>query len=85
MTYHLIISHFVIGILSEKHLCEVHFWMKRVLESHLIFFIKLGLSEKDTKFEKNLPHGFDVYCLSKCTKHEEDCANFCLLLKKSEL
>ena len=23
--------------------------------------------------------------LSKCTKHEEDCANFCVLLRKSEL
>ena len=23
--------------------------------------VKFGLSEKHTKFEKNLPHGFDVY------------------------
>ena len=36
------------------------------------------------KIWKNLPHGLDVY-LSKCTKHEEDCANFCVLLRKSEL
>ena len=25
----------------------------------LSFFVKFGLSEKQTKFEKNLPHGFD--------------------------
>ena len=27
----------------------------------LQFFVKFRLSEKHTKFEKNLPHGFDVY------------------------
>ena len=31
----------------------------------------------------NLPHGFDL--LSKCQNHEEDCANFCGLLRKAEL
>ena len=25
------------------------------------------------------------HLLSKCTKHEEDCVNFCVLLRKSEL
>ena len=32
--------------------------------------VKFGFFEKHTKFGKNLPHG------NKCTKHEEDCANF---------
>ena len=27
----------------------------------------------------------DQALLSKCTKHEEDCTNFCVLLRKSEL
>ena len=33
-----------------------------------------GLSEKHTKFEKNLPHGFDKLAdlLSKRQNHEED-------------
>ena len=47
--------------------------------------VKFGLSEKHKKFEKNLPHGLDVYYVSKCTKHKKDCANFCALLRKSEL
>ena len=36
--------------------------------------IKLGLSRKHTKFEKNLPHGFDKSAdlLSKRQNHEED-------------
>ena len=36
--------------------------------------VKFGLSEKHTKFEKNLPHGFDksVDLLSKRPNHEED-------------
>ena len=43
--------------------------------------LNFGLSEKHTKFEKNLHHGL----LSKYTKHEDDCANLCVLLRKSEL
>ena len=31
------------------------------------------------------PKHHSVHLLSKCTKHEEDCANFCVLLRKSEL
>ena len=36
--------------------------------------LKFGLSEKHTKFEKNLPHGFDKSAdlLSKRQNHEED-------------
>ena len=48
--------------------------------------LKFGLSEKHTKFEKNLPHGFDksVDLPSKCQNHEEDFFKLCVLLKKSE-
>ena len=37
-----------------------------------------GLSEKHTKFEKNLPRGLDVM-------HEEDCANFYVLYYSKKL
>ena len=49
--------------------------------------VKFGLSEKHTKFEKNLPHGFDKSAdlLSKRQNHEEDFFKLCVLLKKSEL
>ena len=49
--------------------------------------IKFGLSEKHTKFEKNIPHGFDKSAdlLSKRQKHEEDFFKLCALLRKSEL
>ena len=49
--------------------------------------LKFGLSEKHTKFEKNLPYGFDKSAdlLSKRQTHKEDGANFCGLLRKAEL
>ena len=49
--------------------------------------IKLGLSRKHTKFEKNLPHGFEKLAdlLSKRQNHEEDFFKLCVLLKKSDL
>ena len=34
---------------------------------------------------RNLPHGFDIYLNSKRQNHEEDCTNFCGLLRKAEL
>ena len=36
--------------------------------------LKFGLSEKHTKFEKNLPHGFDKSAdlLSKCQNNKDD-------------
>ena len=43
--------------------------------------MKLRISEKDTKFEKNLPHGFD----KSANLLEEDVFKLCLLLRKSEL
>ena len=43
------------------------------------------LSEKHTKFEKNIPYGFDKSVLSKRQNHEEDFFKSCVLLKKSEL
>ena len=46
--------------------------------------IKFRLSEKHTKFEKKSSSWF-WRLLSKCTKHKEDCANFCVLLRNSEL
>ena len=33
----------------------------------------------------NHPHGFDIYINSKHKSHEEDCVNFCGLLRKAEL
>ena len=50
-------------------------------------YCQFGLSEKHTKFEINLPHGFDksVDLLSKRQNHEEDFFKLCVLLKKSEL
>ena len=49
--------------------------------------LKFGFSEKHTKFEKNLPHGFDKSAdlLSKRQNHEEDFFKLCVLLNKSEL
>ena len=49
--------------------------------------LKFGLSEKYTKFEKNLPHGFgkSADLLSKRQNHEEEFFKLCVLLKKSEL
>ena len=46
-----------------------------------------GLSEKHTKFEKNLPHGFDKLAdlLSKRQNHDKELLKLCVLLKKSEL
>ena len=46
--------------------------------------LKFGLSEKHTKFEKIFLMVW-TFTISKCTKHGEDCANFCVLLRKSEL
>ena len=53
----------------------------------IINWLKFGLSEKHTKFEKNLPHDFDksAELLSKRQNHEEDFFKLCVLLKKSEL
>ena len=49
--------------------------------------VKFGLSVKHTKFEKNLPHGFDKSAdlLIKHQNHEEDFFKLCVLLKKSKL
>ena len=54
---------------------------------NFLFFIKFGLSEKRSKFKKNLPHGFDKSAdlLSKRLNHEEDFFKICVLLRKSEL
>ena len=51
--------------------------------SWLLEMLKFGLSEKHTKFEKNLPYGFDKSAdlLSKCQNHEEDFFKLCVLLK----
>ena len=32
-----------------------------ILKVNVHYKLKFGLSEKHTKFEKNLPHGLDVY------------------------
>ena len=49
--------------------------------------LKFGLSEKHTKFEKNLPYGFDKSAdlLSKRQNHKKDFFKLCVLLKKSKL
>ena len=52
-----------------------------------MFFLKFGLSEKHSKFWKNLPHGFDKSAdlLSKRQNHEEDFFKICVLPRKSKL
>ena len=49
--------------------------------------LKFGLSEKHTKFKKNLLHGFgkSADLLSKRQNHDEDFFKLCVLLKKSDL
>ena len=49
--------------------------------------LKFGLSQKHTKFKKNLPHGFDKSAdlLSKCQNHETGFFKLCVLIKKSEV
>ena len=49
--------------------------------------LKFELSEKHTRFEKNLPHDFDKSAdlLSKQQNYEGDFFKLCVLLKKSEL
>ena len=58
-----------------------------ILCNHITAFLKFRLSEKHTKFEKNLPHGVDKLAalLSKRQDQEEDVFKLCVLLKKSEL
>ena len=53
------------------------------LESYFICRIKFGLSEKHTKFEKNLPRGFDKSAdlLRKRKNHEEDFFKLCVFQK----
>ena len=53
----------------------------------LLRYLKFGLSEKHTQFEKNLHHGFDKSAdlLSNRHNHEEDFFKLCVLFKKSEL
>ena len=49
--------------------------------------VKFGHSEKHTKFEKKIPHGFDKSAdlLSRGQNHEEFFFKLCVLLKRSEL
>ena len=49
--------------------------------------LKFVLSEKHTKFEKNLPYGFDKSAdlLSERQNYEEDFFKCSVLLRKSEL
>ena len=49
--------------------------------------LKLGLSEKHTKFEKNLPHGFDKSAdlLSNRQNHAEDFSKLCVSQKVQTL
>ena len=34
---------------------------------------------------RNRPHGFGIYLINKRQNHEDDCVNFCGLLKTAEL
>ena len=58
------------------------------LFAHLnYFFLKFGLFEKHSKFEINLPYGFDKSAdlLSKRQSHKKYFFKICLLFRKSEL
>ena len=65
------------GIVALRH-SPMRCWLENLGS------LKFGLSEKRTKFEKKSSSYFGCL-LSKCSKHEEDCANFCVLLRKFEL
>ena len=57
------------------------YYLDRLAKRLLNLFLKFGLLEKHTKFERNLPRGFDKSAdlLSKRQNHEE------AFFKKSEL
>ena len=66
------------------------FWNKRALFSirhNFSVLVKFGLSEKHTKFEKNLPYGFDKSAdlLSRRQNHKADFFKLFVLFKTSEL
>ena len=78
--------------LSKTTLCHKNHLNLSLIYFHLRitllkFLIKFGLSEKPTKFEKNLPYGFDKSAdlLSKRQNHKADFFKLCVLFKKSEL
>ena len=53
--------------------------------SFFILSVKVLLFWEDHKNLRNRPYGFDVYVLSKCHNHRDDCTNFCGLLTQPEL
>ena len=61
--------------------------LSKKIALHKWALVKFRLSEKHTKFEKNLPHGFDKSAdlLSKRQNHEEDFFKLCVLLRNSKL
>ena len=60
-------------LLLLLHYCFSGWYSLRVSRTKKNFYV-FGFSEKRTKFEKNLPHGFDKSAdlLSKRQNHEED-------------
>ena len=63
-------------------------FLTQALNSVCLFiaYVHLQTFWETHKNWKNLPHALDVYFkVIKCSKHEEDCANFCVLFRKSEL
>ena len=73
LTYRLIISHFVIGILSEKHLCELQFGVKTFFESHIIFFAQLHLFSKESRSYEFLNSIKSLIMMPKITtKNQQD-------------
>ena len=71
-------------LLEER---EFQVCLPMISSKYVTHFLKFGLSEKHTKVEKNVLHGFEksLDLLSKRQNHEEDFFKLCLLLKKSEL
>ena len=51
----------------------------------MISLIKFSFSQEGHKNVRNRPDGFEIYLVNKCQNHEDDCANFCDLLRKAEL
>ena len=72
-----------------RYVCGIVYFLWRACNLCILgsVLLKFGLSEKHTKFEKYLPHGFDKSAdlLTKRQNHEEVFFKLCALLKKSEL
>ena len=66
----------------SSHVCKFYTHLQK--KKYQTVTVKFRLSEKHTKFEKNLPRSFDKSAdlLSKRQKHKEEFFKLCILFKK---